>query len=250
MRTNEPSGNLLFMDTFDGQESMDFFLPSLSNHPTPHSNSTCQQTAQRKLGEASRFPFSNGSNDFASTDEAGNSATSLLYPFKVILEPTTEMRQESANWLANERTAGNFGAEYFEEMAQELLTVPLRTNADGTADNTVWNVMAQSQPGATEELIGTIEITSSFISSLWADTQMFFKHEDFRLDLDGLERRTRRSWTPFENNLPDWDNTTIESLPTSREDAEEVVQIGATGSFGCPFAWLIEDINTATNGIW
>ena len=60
------------------------------------------------------------------------------------LEPTTEMRQASADWIANGRTAGNSGAAYFEEMAQELLTVPLRTNADGTADNTVWNVMAQS----------------------------------------------------------------------------------------------------------
>jgi len=54
------------------------------------------------------------------------------------------MRQESANWIANGRTAGSYGAAYFQEMAQELLTVPLRTNADGTADNTVWNVMAQS----------------------------------------------------------------------------------------------------------
>jgi hypothetical protein len=52
------------------------------------------------------------------------------------------MRQASANWIASGRTAGSTGAAYFREMAQELLTVPLRTNADGTADNTVWNVMA------------------------------------------------------------------------------------------------------------
>lgn len=79
---------------------------------------------------------------------------------------------------------------------------------------------------------------------------MFFRHEDFRGDLDRIDRRNRRGWTPFENGLPDWDNTPIEALPNGRQDAEEVVQIGATGSFGCPFAWLIEDINTAANGIW
>jgi hypothetical protein len=80
---------------------------------------------------------------------------------------------------------------------------------------------------------------------------MFFRHENFGSDLNGItDGRTRRAWTPFQNNLPNWDNTPIEALPTERQDAEEVVHNGATGSFGCPFAWLIEDINTAANGIW
>jgi len=88
LRDEVPSGNLLFMDTFDGQESMDFFLPSLTTHPTPIRSETCRQTAQRKLSEASRFPFSVGSSDFASFDQDGNSTTELLFPYEVILEPT------------------------------------------------------------------------------------------------------------------------------------------------------------------
>ena len=136
-----------------------------------------------KLSEASRFPFSVGSSDFANIDQGGNTSTNLLYPFKVTLEPTGRMRRASANWNANRRTPGSTGAAYFQEMAQELLTVPLRNDADGTPNNTVWNVMAQSQPGATEELIGTIEITSSFVPSLWGDTQMFFRHDNYSVDL-------------------------------------------------------------------
>lgn len=144
LRDGVPSGNLLFMETFDGQQSMDFFLPSLTTHPTPIQSETCRQTAQRKLSEASRFPFSVGSSDFASFDQDGDPTTELLYPFEVILEPTNQMRRRSSRWVSNRMTAGNNGAGYFEEMASELLMVPLRTLRNGEVDNTVWNVLARA----------------------------------------------------------------------------------------------------------
>ena len=53
------------------------------------------------------------------------------------------MRAESASWVENERTPGTYNGDYLTEMAEELLTYPLRQG-----DNTVWNVYAEATPGA------------------------------------------------------------------------------------------------------
>lgn len=42
MRDGQPSGNLLLMDAFDGQPSLDFFLNDLSTHPKIIENETCK----------------------------------------------------------------------------------------------------------------------------------------------------------------------------------------------------------------
>ena len=68
--------------------------------------------------------------------------------------------------MRNRMTAGNDGAGYFEEMAHELLTVPLRTLNNGDVDNTVWDVLARALPGDEDTIkIGWIEIVDSFVVS-------------------------------------------------------------------------------------
>jgi len=76
--------------------------------------------------------------------------TTPIFPFKTILEATPEMAAESADWVANDMSDCVFGQRYFEEMATELLTVPLRTGLLGLPDNTVWNVYAEEYPGASK----------------------------------------------------------------------------------------------------
>jgi len=51
--------------------------------------------------------------------------------------------------LQNDRTLCSHGADYFEEMADELLTIPLRVDKYGDPDNTVWDVYAEAAPGLT-----------------------------------------------------------------------------------------------------
>ena len=223
-RDGIPSGNLLFMESFDGQEGLDFFAPNLSTHPTPIQNATCQNTAQRKLSEANRFPFSVGTTDFALYDQSGADSLEFAFPFEVILVATNQMKRASRRWVLNRRSDNAFGAAYFEEMADELLTLPLTTNRRGVANNTLWNVMARSAPGADSVKIGEIELTDSFQVSRWADESLFFKHEGFNASLSFLERAERRVWNEavFENTLPIW-GTATEDLPADRAAAQEVI---------------------------
>jgi len=98
------------------------------------------------------------------------------FPFRVILEPTPLMREESSSWIVCQIEPCTTGSEYFEEMATTILTIPLRYGPDDLPDNTVWYVLAEAYPGAPQQQIGKIEITDSFRPSLWADNCMFFRH--------------------------------------------------------------------------
>ena len=150
------------MNSFNDQDSMDFFLPDLTTHPTPIADETCIQTAERKLATGSRFVYSVGCSEFSTYDKMGEEADEIIYPHEVILVPTDTMRERSADWLENERTEGSWGAQYFEEMCPELLSYPLSVDEDGNEDNTVWWVYVVPEPDADRELVGRVDITDSF----------------------------------------------------------------------------------------
>ena len=102
-----------------------------------------------------------------------------------------------------------------------LLTYPLRGGS-----NTVWNVLAEPTPGATAIQIGTIEMTGSFVKSLWGDTRMFFRHQAYGEDLDHITTN-RRDWIHFTED-DEWEDSgnEISDLPTNRADADDVIQAG------------------------
>lgn len=151
------------MDSFNGQDSMDFFLPDLTTHPTRIMGDVCRATVQRKLSNGTRFPFSQGTIEWCSTDEEGDSVTNPVFPFEIVLRATDNLKQASASWTANNQ--GLFGESYFEGMANDLLTVPFGDNGD----NVIWDLLARREPDDDLQKVGEIIATDSFRSSLWAD---------------------------------------------------------------------------------
>jgi len=152
------------------------------------------------------------------------------------------MRAESASWVENERTPGTYNGDYLTEMAEELLTYPLRQG-----DNTVWNVYAEPTPGADWLRVGRIEATGSFVRNLWSDQRLFFKHQNYIEDLRLVDPDDRADWFTFAE-LEQWGDKRIEKLPRGRDDAREVIDTGSV-QFYCPFAWLVQDVVTST-GTW
>jgi len=102
------------MNSFNDQDGMDFFEKPLSTHAERTSSTVCQETAEIKLADASRFVYSVGSSDFATWDETGTLETTIVFPFEVVLEATATMKARSIYWNTIRYPQDTYGASYFE----------------------------------------------------------------------------------------------------------------------------------------
>lgn len=155
LRDGVPSANMVFMESFNGREGMSFFEPDLTNHPERILGEVCQNTAQKKLSSGTQFPFSQGTLDWSSTNEGGEQAANPVFPFEMKLVATESLRQASADWAS---TDVGFGAEYFNNLAIDLLTLPI----DEASSNTIWDLMARAQPNSDLVKVGSIQAKDSF----------------------------------------------------------------------------------------
>ena len=97
--------------------------------------------------------------------------------------------------------------------------------------------------------MGEIRTTSFFTPSLWGDERLFFQHGGLNLDFAGYyddwrrDQRFRDIRADYEFNYDKYgywnDPVTFEIQPATESD----VINGMASASGCPFAFLIDQIN-------
>lgn len=179
-RDGVESASLVAMYSIYGQDSWNVFAKDWSNHQKPLTG-ILNVLVGAKLATGAPHIDMTGLSDFALMGEDGRGvpAGQVNFPFKLVFRPTGEF---------------SFPDNYHGPLHQDLATIP--------KGSVLWNVYAWDQPqqlGGQEQLLGAIVLRSEMVTSHWADTKLFFKHQDMRDDLklkpEWLEHTHK--WSPF-----------------------------------------------------
>lgn len=171
-RDGRPSSNFVAMYSIDGQPCSDrnFFQHDMNTHIQPPS-SFGLKLASAKFWQASYCSQMVGLSDIA-TDADGAQGK---FPFNLKFHSPVVSDCDCNNY-----------AQCLQNLVQNL---PVGT--------TVFEVLAQADPSASDEPIGTIVITDTLTTSNFGDEQLFFKHQhmedDFLLKPDWLAGIDRKS---------------------------------------------------------
>ena len=254
MRDGVKSGNQFGMVSFDGDadedEPWNWWAYELHNHlPQFKANeeNTCSdsgvldrsqvwsgecgpQTAGRWNAESTKFIFQNGSVDMALWDQDGNEPDWPVFPFKMDFIPNPDL------------VATTGDSRFYSQMVEG-------GSAEIPADTllyTVWGVNGALDSDEWYE-IAEIYSTSTFKQSLWGDERLFFQHSGLNEDLQYLDDNFRTE-NKFQKNVPqfNWDKYGEWDNPGTFEDWEATSDdiVAGMATSGCPFAFLIDKINT------
>jgi len=164
LRDGAESASLVAMYSIHGQDSWNVFAHNWSNHHDPLTG-ILKILVGAKLATGSPYYQKVGLSDFAMIGQDGESvpASQVNFPYKLVFKPTGSIM---------------FPDSYHGPVHEDLLSIP--------KGSVLWNVYAWDHPqqlGGKEELLGAIVLRSEMVTSHWADTRLFFKHQDMRDDL-------------------------------------------------------------------
>lgn len=120
------------------------------------------------------------------------------------------------------------------------------TVRDGVnAGDTIFNVYAVT-PGAGEEHIADVVMTTPFYTSVFGDRRLYFQHRKvahFDLPLWG---ENGREWFRLEDRVDSRlrgrvFNSIPDTWPTHSDEEAREFFVDSVRRFNCPFAWLIPD---------
>lgn len=171
-RDGRPSANFVAMYSLDGQpcSDTDFFQHDWNNHIALTDNFGLKIIAA-KFWQASYCPLMVGLSDLARSADGQQNA----FPFKLNFHSLVKSDCECKD---------------YEKCLQNLITnLPVGKE--------LFEVRAQAEPSAQEELIGTITVTDAFTTSKFGDEDLFFKHqhmeEDYELQPNWLSAIDRKA---------------------------------------------------------
>ena len=179
-RDGVESASLVAMFSMYGQESWNIFANNWSNHHPPLTG-ILKILVGAKLASGSQYYNKVGLSDFAMIAQNGESepVSQVNFPFKLIFKPTGEIM---------------FPDSYHGPVHEDLASIP--------AGSVLWNVYALDKPEeleGKEELLGAIVLRSELVTSHWADTRLFFRHQDMGDDLKLRPEwfKHTHKWNPF-----------------------------------------------------
>ena len=163
-------------------------------------------------------------------DQDGNEPDWPVFPFKMTFEANPDLvaTVEGSRFYSQLVEGGS--AEIPEDT---LLYTVYGTN--GALDSDEWFEIAE------------VYSTSKFYASLWGDERLFYQHGGLNADLKYLDDNFRAD-NKFARNVPQfnfdkygaWDDpSTFEDWEATEDDV-----LAGMATTGCPFAFLIDQINT------
>lgn len=163
LRDGLPSANLLAMYGVNGFPSWNFFFKDFSNH-IPNANGIPLKLLSCKFAQATKYITEIGMKDMAQFDEKGREIAEdeANFPWKLIFRPTAE---------AKKLFPDNFESEYTDQLKR----IPIGT--------VIYDVLAVANPDAEPVKIGGLRSRTQFITSQWADENLFFQHKFMDEDL-------------------------------------------------------------------
>jgi len=172
LRDGVESASLVAMYSVQGQESWNVFANDWSNHIPPASGPLLALASKFATGTPNIQQV--GLSDFAMIGEDGAMVPTaeVNFPYKLVFRPT--------------------GSISFPDTYHGLFTDDLASIPEGSV---LWKVYAWTAPAqlnGKEELIGSIVLRSSLVTSLYGDSKLFFRHQDMREDL-----ALRPDWAKF-----------------------------------------------------
>ncbi|KAJ3186086.1 hypothetical protein HDU85_001004 [Gaertneriomyces sp. JEL0708] len=178
-RDGMPSTNLFFIYSLEGQESWNFFEHPCSNHLAPPES--LKTKAGKLLNQrVSHYSEMTGNSDIAKFNTAGAQVANPKAPFQIWLAPSAEVKSNSP--ILEPATAGANFASAFSVIPSgttlyHVYAIPEPVQPYNPA--TVYN--PQALPGAAH--IADVVTTSEFLSSVYGDAKLHFKHTSFDDDL-------------------------------------------------------------------
>jgi len=170
LRDGMESANQFALFNLAGDSNPNFFANPFTNHPPlPADAGFAEKALKAKFSQASMWPTLLGTSEFASFDQKGNKVDKPVIPFELVFENNPDI---VAAYEAADTDPVKYHANYY---ASKLIP-------EGTA---LISVMCRPQPEATPVECGKIVTTTPFVSSLYADDNLFFQHtrieDDFKL---------------------------------------------------------------------
>ena len=178
LRTGVLSGNLFSMYSLVGQPSFNFFRNNFTNHPPLLCSDVhgSLKLLYDKFATASQWPTIVGLSQLAAFDENGVKADPPRYPFQLWLAPNPDLTSA----YPDEPVPGWTD----QTLANQLKEIPVGT--------VLYSIFAVENPGELPELIGYLQTTSFFTTSMWGDKNMFLEHTRMEQDLVLYPQ-----WKPF-----------------------------------------------------
>jgi len=169
-RDGMKSTNLFTMTSLVGSETPNIFRYDVSNHiPDLYENTIDPKLLllRKTFSKASAWPGFVALSDFARYNEDGTEVAKPVFPYRLIFHPPPEIRTLMDNGAT--KTETEFAKFFLSNLNKP---VPL-----------IYSVWAEAEPNAPSQKIGELELKSAPISSQYSDTQLFFQHNRFELDL-------------------------------------------------------------------
>jgi len=161
LRDGMDSANLVAMYSVNGQDSWNFFKNNFTNHIPPAGPSVIPIAI--KFSQATNNVQQVGLSDISNYGEDGTQVDDPKFPYRLRFQPTGEII---------------FPDEYVRPFTEDLVTIP--------AGSTLYEVWAMDQPtelGGVEIHIADLVLVSDMITSLWGDSNLFFRHQDMVEDV-------------------------------------------------------------------
>ena len=218
MRDGIDSANAVIMYGIHGQNDLNFFANSWSNHVLP------VMTPDAIPGgiafkTSTEYIHNMGLSNFASFDEEGEAEKDVVFPWRIRFGQTGEFHSPSDT--------------YDRPYTTYLREIP--------AGSHLFNIYAMDVPpelGGTEMLIGKLYSESEFVTSHWGDEHLFFRHQRMDDDL-----KYHPEWEPYVANVQFLGKTLPEKMESLKKVGLEYVasQVDQIVS-ACPFAWVLESL--------
>lgn len=153
----EPSVNFVAMHSTSGQRSWNFFEHPFTNSFQIDPDSSLQKVLlARRFRKITSWISSVGISEFAIYKESGKINGRPNYPFRLELIPTSEVKDLSKKY-------------YTEDFVTILKRIPVGT--------TIWKLAAYDKPDCEPTIFGEVINTTEFVTSLFSDIKLFFRHQ-------------------------------------------------------------------------
>lgn len=170
LRDGTDSANLVAMESVDGQKSWNFFKHDFSNH-IPKTGFSFLPVAI-KFATATKNIRQVGLSDWAKRGQDGAEVADPVFPYRLRFRTTGKLA---------------FPDTYVRPNPEQLTSIP--------GGSTLYEVVALDQPeelGGQESHIADLLLVGGMVTSGWADSRLFFRHQDMADDL-----RARPEWNRF-----------------------------------------------------
>jgi len=176
-RTNLPSGNFVAMRALMPQDSWNPFKYTWANHVSHSNLNLALKAIAAKFGTVTAWASHVGTSDLSAYTETGNTVDTPAYPFQLLFVPNADLQH-------------GYSDNFVLSLPDLLAQIPSGTR--------LYDVYALDTPNENEKasILGSMVLDSQFVQSSYADTTLFFRHQQFEEDIAG-----RPDWAQYCNDV-------------------------------------------------